>query len=283
MFRIFTWCALCLLLPLAAVAQTYPDYDTPYINDFAGLITDADLRATLHDQLVQLRQDSGIEMTVVTLPSQDPYAPDATLEAFATGLFNHWGVGNAQRNDGIMVLVLPEDRAMRIELGAGYARDWDDIARQIVDRSFLPFFRDDNYQAGILAGSTAVIEQIAVPFSAGSRPKATSGDPAIWPLLVIIGTLMLFFAPWAWFGDLFMRRRTCPQCGAKGTLRVTRHTLYHATADTPGRQERIVTCTQCNYRDVTTIRLPRKRAAFSKSSGGFGGGRSGGGGASGRW
>ena len=57
-------------------------------------------------------------MTIITLESQAPYAPDETLEEFATNLFNNWGIGDAARNDGILVLVLPDDRAMRIELGA---------------------------------------------------------------------------------------------------------------------------------------------------------------------
>ncbi|MEL7090660.1 MAG: TPM domain-containing protein [Pseudomonadota bacterium] len=283
MFRYFRLFAVLLWLPVVALAQSYPDYQTTDINDFAGLLTDADLRDTLKDRLVRLRQDTGIEMTVVTLPSQSKYAPDMTLEAFATGLFNHWGIGDATRNDGILVLVMPNDRAMRIELGAGYGRDWDRIAQRVVDDGFLPFFRDDNYQAGIMTGSVAVIEEIALPFSAGSPPpSAPSGNDPGWPIFAVFGTLMLFFAKWTWVGDLFMRLRTCPQCGAKGTLRVHRRTLYAATRSSPGRQERTVTCTNCDYHDVSTITLPRKRTS-SGSSGGFGGGRSGGGGASGRW
>ena len=59
-------------------------------------------------------------MKIITLESQAPYAPDETLEEFATNLFNDSGIGDATRNDGILVLVLPDDRAMRIERGAGY-------------------------------------------------------------------------------------------------------------------------------------------------------------------
>ena len=107
-------------------------------------------------------------MTVVTLHSQTPFAPNMSMEAFATGLFNHWGVGNAQRNDGIMVLVLPNDRAMRIELGAGYGQDWNGHAARIVQRDFLPAFRQDAYTRGIMIGSASTIQEIAIPFSEGA-------------------------------------------------------------------------------------------------------------------
>jgi uncharacterized protein len=65
-----------------------------------------------------------------------------TLEAFATALFNHWGVGKAETNDGVMILVFRDDRAMRLELGAAYGRDWDRVAQDVVERNFLNAFAD---------------------------------------------------------------------------------------------------------------------------------------------
>jgi uncharacterized protein len=82
-------------------------------------------------------------LTVVTLKSQKPYAPGETLEDFATNLFDDWGIGDATRNDGILVLVLPNDRAMRIELGAGYDASWNNEAGRLIDRSYLPSFSSD--------------------------------------------------------------------------------------------------------------------------------------------
>ncbi|MEO0866613.1 MAG: TPM domain-containing protein, partial [Pseudomonadota bacterium] len=68
MFRFLPCLVLTLWLPVAAVAQTFPDYVSPYINDFASLLTEEQTRKTLEDRLILLRQDKGIEMTVVTLP-----------------------------------------------------------------------------------------------------------------------------------------------------------------------------------------------------------------------
>lgn len=282
-FRFLPCIVLTLWLPVAAVAQTLPDYVSPYINDFASLLTEEQTRKTLEDRLILLRQDKGIEMTVVTLPGQAPYAPAATLEEFATGLFNHWGVGNADRNDGIMVLVLPEDRAMRIELGAGYGRDWDGVAQRIVDTEFLPRFRQDNYPAGIMAGSAAVIDRIALPFAEGKAAPTPSNDDAVpWIVMGLFGGLALVLGQRRRIGDVFTLLRTCPQCEAKGTLRVTRRTLMSATTTSGGQIERTVTCTNCDYHDERIIHTSRRSSSTGRS-GSFGGGRSGGGGASGRW
>ncbi|WP_299725394.1 YgcG family protein [uncultured Tateyamaria sp.] len=278
-------------MPVLASAQTYPDPTSTDINDFAGLLVDAEVRDTLRTRLVNLRQATGVEMTVVTLATQKDFAPNLSLEAFATGLFNSWGIGDASRNDGVLVLVLRDDRAMRVELGAGYAQDWNDEAARVVGNEFLPHFREGDYQSGISSGSAAVIDTIVVPFLAGKTGPAKTDEGQPWYMVLIFGVIFLGIMLRNVMGDFVVRFRTCPQCGRKGTLRATRRTIVHASSMTPGSAERTVTCTACDYHDLSTIYLPRRSSASDHSSsssgsgfgGGFGGGRSGGGGASGRW
>ncbi|MEO0503600.1 MAG: TPM domain-containing protein [Pseudomonadota bacterium] len=275
--------ALIACFTHSAVAQTFPAYTSTTVNDFADLLSDAD-EATLHTQLEILYRDTGIEMTVVTLPSQTPYAPNLTMEAFATALFNHWGVGNAQRNDGIMVLVLPDDRAMRIELGAGFGQDWNGHAARIVQRDFLPAFREGDYVRGIMTGSTSTIQEIAIPFSEGAtQPPRDVGFILVASLFAVFGAVLLFLRR---ILDLFTRMRACPKCGQKGTLRVIRRTTMMATRTTQGQKEKTTYCTNCDYEKTDFWRTARLSSNTSSSRGGrssFGGGRSGGGGASGRW
>jgi uncharacterized protein len=166
------WIAVLLFLATPVWAQVYPDYDRTTITDRADLLTDAQETA-LAVRLEGLRRDTGIEFAVLTLKSQAPYSAAQSLEDFATGLFNHWGIGNASRNDGILVLVLSEDRAMRIELGAGYARDWDRVSQNVVNRTFLPAFESGDYATGIADGVEDVIASIALPFSEGSAAPAS--------------------------------------------------------------------------------------------------------------
>lgn len=264
-----------VLSATAALAQSYPEYNSTTVNDYAGLLDDAS-KARLSEQLNDLRKETGVEMTVLTLSRQAMFAPDQTLEQFATGLFNEWGIGNKTSNDGVLVLILKTDRAMRIELGGGYGRDWDRTAAKVINRSFLPAFKEDRYQAGIEAGVSDAIETIVTPFLAGEDAPAAQSNNWIWAIVMAavagIGALI--------FKDKFVKLKKCPQCGARQLDR-TRDIHNHATKTSTGDGDRITQCSNCSYRDVVPYTISRKSSSSSRSS--FGGGSSGGGGASGRW
>jgi uncharacterized protein len=271
--------ALMLMLAAPLAAQTYPEFDRTTITDRADLLSDAEETA-LDQRLAQLRTETGIEFAVLTLPSQTPYAPDQTLETFATGLFNHWGIGNAERNDGILVLILSEDRAMRIELGEGYGRDWDRAAAEVINRSFLPEFENDNYAKGISDGVEDVIASIALPFRQGDAAPVSSEPDMTW--IAVIGfALAALIVGRNRLADWMTRLRSCPKCGRRGLLR-DRKTLRPASKSSKGEGRVTTHCRYCDYQDAKTFVIPM-RSSSSSSGGSFGGGRSGGGGASGRW
>ncbi len=281
MFRFFLvfW---ALLIPFTSLAQTFPENTSTRLNDFAALLAPADAKS-VDTMLQKVRSDTGIEMTVVTLDSQSAYAPDMTLEQFATALFNAWGVGDAQRNDGIMVLVLRNDRAMRIELGAAFGQAWNSHAERVIDKEFLPAFRNGRYSDGIRVGTQAVIEDIARPFAAGVDAPGNRGDNEGLIMLALAGFFGAIIFGAQRIGDMFARLRRCPECGQRGTLRRTRHTILHASQTSTGQGEKTTSCTACNFRKVSFYTIPMRQTGRHAGGGGFGGGRSGGGGASGRW
>jgi uncharacterized protein len=152
--RMVPWWLMVLVMLLAApasYAQTYPDHTDVYLNDFARILT-ADEAGQIRQALIGLYDQTGIEAVVVTMDTMRAYGHSGEIEPFATGLFNHWGVGNAQLNSGVMVLVARADRQMRIELGAGYPQAMDADMQRIIDRQMLPEFREGRYGAGITAG-----------------------------------------------------------------------------------------------------------------------------------
>ena len=275
MIRIFAIFAF-LFCATTALAQSYPEYNSTTVNDYAGLLDDAS-EARLVAQLEELKKDTGVEMTVLTLSRQDMFAPDQTIEQFATGLFNEWGIGNKTSNDGVLVLVMHTDRIMRIELGGSYGRDWDRTAAKVIDRSFLPAFGEDRYQDGIEAGVTDTIEAIVTPFLAGEEaPSGGEGDNWIFAIVAAvfagIGALI--------FKDKFVKLRKCPECGTRHLNR-SRHIKNSATKTSTGNGDMITECSNCSYRSVVPYTI--SRVSSSKSSSSFGGGSSGGGGASGKW
>ncbi len=137
----------------------YPDYDNIYVNDYAGVL-DSETEDMLLQYLQQSEATSGAQITLLTIQRLSDYGAGPTIEPFATGLFNHWGVGDAVANDGVLILVAVTDRKMRIELGSGYSRDQDSVMKNIIDHSFIPYFRDDEYQEGIRVGTIETIRVV---------------------------------------------------------------------------------------------------------------------------
>ncbi|MGC1495555.1 MAG: TPM domain-containing protein [Sulfitobacter sp.] len=270
--------ALVLLVwPIFASAQTYPDYMSLSVNDFANILDERD-QTQITAQLDQLREETGVELVLVTLPRLNDYADGASMEKYATNLFNTWSIGDKTRNDGIMVLVLPNDRRMRLELGAGYPKAWDAVAQDVIDYGFLPDFREDDYPKGIKTGITTTIEKIALPFAANAEPPKSEGKDGSWLLVLLVPLLAYPFR--RALTDKLARFKTCPSCGKRGGLRASSTTKRQATTSTTGLGERHVYCTYCDHSERSDYTISKRSKSSSNS---FGGGRSSGGGASGKW
>jgi hypothetical protein len=187
-----------------------------------------------------------------------------TLEAFATALFDHWGVGKAETNDGVMVLVFRDDRAMRLELGAAYGRDWDRVAQDVVERHFLNDFATGDYVRGMTWGTEQTIERIVLPFREGAAPQA-GGGLRDWIIGIGMFGAVLLAMSRRWIGDLLARLRRCPQCGRRG-LRQTRSVLTAATGALPGTGERLRTCPYCDFEERDSYHIPVRRASSRAAS-----------------
>lgn len=277
---------LATLAPLPARAETWPEHKTLYVNDYARILEDG-AEARITAALKSLRDETGIEATVLTLHTRMGYQTSGTLESFATGLFNTWGIGDASRNDGILILVVSEDREMRVELGDGYGTAFNREAQDIIDRVFIPAFKAGDFSTGIEDGTAAVISRIARPHLAGDTPpdRAPLADSDSSSGAGIVGAVMALFAGifgWAFFGARIHDRFTrCPECGQRG-LDISRHVQHAATYSTTGSGEKIIACPHCGHHATSSYTIPR-RSRSSSSGSSFGGGSSSGGGASGRW
>jgi uncharacterized protein len=259
------------------LAQSFPEHTSVYVNDFAQILDDAS-ETRITQALETLRTDTGVQATVVTISRRADYGASASIEAFAKGLFNHWGVGDAARNDGLLLLVAVEDHEARLALGAAYPPVWDGVALRLIDTEMLPALRENRMAAGTEAGAQAMIDRIARPFVGNQAPNAPF-DPTPW----MIGGGVLLAALVAARGrlaDYALRLRACPTCGKRGLHR-SHQTTTAATAQTAGVQLIRTECRSCGYhRDVNQV-IPSRNSGGGGDS--FGGGSSSGGGATGRW
>lgn len=202
--------------------QGLPGWTDLYVNDWQDLLDDA-TEARVRSKLVDLYDLTGIEMTLVTLQNVAMFGTHQDLEPFATALFNHWGVGNAAQNDGVMILIAQSDRRMRIEIGAGYDVSWNDRMQRVIDAGFLPSFRADDYQGGIERGVDETIRELTGAYPGENEiGLVRRGWSWIWRQLQQLGEWVVALAvvPVAAIALLlrrWMRKRPRP-CRSCGTL-----------------------------------------------------------------
>jgi len=140
----------------------WPQPDNGYITDLAGVLTPQQEEG-FEQYLWFAEASSGVEFAVLIINSMSDFrgAHAGSIEAFATGVFNAWGIGNLPDNDGVLLLVAIHDRRARIELGAGYGTLRDRDAQRIMDGVIIPHFKRGDYAGGVSAGIKSIGREFA--------------------------------------------------------------------------------------------------------------------------
>lgn len=279
-----------LWLPSFAFAQDLPRPLSDTVNDFDDILPEKD-EIWLSTRLSEARAKTGIHIVLVTMARRENHGgAGRSIEDYTKLLFNQWGVGDAARNDGVMILISSYDREMRIQLGSGYGSEWDGVAFGVIQEHFLPLMREGEMVKAIGQGSEKVIEKIAQPFAGNEAPPSGYGSSdqssEFGPLDLIlmggVGLLMIYGMLKRYVGDLLVKLRPCPQCGFSGGMARVRQTVLAASQSNDGEGLQITSCNKCGYRDAQSYRIPSD-SDRDNDSGGYGGGQSSGGGATGRW
>ena len=140
----------------------YPTPDSGYVTDIADLLSPAEEEQIEH-WLWHTEESSLVEIAVVTMGSirDYPRTDNRSIEAFSRGLFDKYGVGNLPKNDGVLLLVVKNDRETRIELGGFYGRSRDSDASRIIQETIIPNFKRQEYGQGIVLGVKALMQEFA--------------------------------------------------------------------------------------------------------------------------
>ena len=159
-----------LLLMLASqplAAQTFPKL-TGRVVDAANLLDPAQ-EAALTQKLDALEQQSGRQLVVATLPSLE----GRTIEDYGYRLGREWGIGSKEEDDGVLLIVAPNERKVRIETGYG-ARVFltDALSSIIIRNAITPRFKAGDFPGGIDAGVDAISEQMRLPPAEAAKRAA---------------------------------------------------------------------------------------------------------------
>ena len=267
--RIFLFVLLFLSATTSSFALDIPPSPTGYVNDYAHLLN-AQTKNDLESVLSGYESQTSNQIVVAVFDSLE----GESLEDFSIRLATQWKVGQKDRNNGVILLVFIKDRQLRIEVGYGLEGALPDtVASTIIRNEIIPHFKAGNYEAGIIAGISAIQKAIAGEFSAESSPIAyrhRSTFPKL-VLLVLFSLLLVDFVRYSFYlktntanprryswGGWFMRFAIL-----LFVLRIVFEIFFRALLMRGGHYG--------------------SRSGYSSGGFGGGGGSFGGGGASGRW
>jgi uncharacterized protein len=158
---------VALLFPAAAFAADVP-YLTGRVVDDAQILS-PDARTRLAAVLKAHEQATSNQIVVLTVPTIQPEG----IEDYAVDVFNNWKLGQKGRNNGVLVVVVPQDRRMRIEVGYGLEPMLTDaMAGAIIRDVMAPAFKRADYDAGIQNGIAAIIARLEGKSVATAAPAA---------------------------------------------------------------------------------------------------------------
>jgi uncharacterized protein len=244
--------ALVLIASVVWAALTFPALSGRVVDE-AGLLTAAEI-GSLTDILAAHEQATTNQVVVVTLPSLQ----GTSIEDYGYQLGRHWGIGQKGKDNGALLIVAPNERKVRIEVGYGLEGELTDAASKlIIENIIVPAFKSGQFGPGIVAGTGAILKVLG----GGDmmvEPERRGLHPA-WVIAILVGSIVLFIVL-----SLWSSRKS------KGLRRTYRYPVTYGTYGGSG---------------IGGVGFDDLGGGFGSSGGGFsgGGGSFGGGGASGRW
>lgn len=260
--------ATFLLIPLQAQEKIYTVDNLPnvhlqnkmqYVCNPTGILSQAACD-TIDAMLYALEQQTGIETVVAVVPS----IGEEDCFDFSHQLLNKWGVGKKDKNNGLVILLVTDQRCIQFYTGYGLEGVLPDaICKRIQTKYMIPYLKDGNWDAGMVAGLKATCQRLDGSMENDSLSEA-SGDDS-WEfylaivLFVAIGMGAVFISSW--------RQSRCPKCG--------KHALQRSGSALVSRvngvktEDVTYTCKNCGN---TVIRRQQSYDSDYHNRGGGGGG-----------
>jgi uncharacterized protein len=193
---------LLVAVAFAGAAQPAAALDVPPLT---GRIVDtthllpADLAASLSAELAAHEARTGNQVALLTLPSLE----GEPLEEFSHRVATTWRLGQKGTDNGVLVLVVPEDRKVRIEVGYGLEGTLTDLkSSRIIREEMIPRFRNGDFSGGIAAGVRAVLSTIEGTYTPPERKAAPAGSSwGIFFLALVVGILTATIIGRHWKGS----------------------------------------------------------------------------------
>ena len=185
--RLFLAGILGILFCLPAFGLAVPERPEGRVTDRTGTLT-RDQITVLERKLAAFERETTNQIAVLLIPSLE----GDSLEDFSIRLAEKWKIGQQGRNNGVILLIVKNDRKLRIEVGYGLEGALPDaLAGTIIRNEISPRFRDGQFYQGIDAGINALIAATKGEYKAG--PKKKRNQVEAWIPFLIMGASVFFF------------------------------------------------------------------------------------------
>jgi uncharacterized protein len=178
-----------LLCTFIALAQDFPERSTTLVTDYTNTLS-ADDKQRLENKLVAFNDSTSTQIAVVILKSVGSY----DINAYGVALLRKWGIGQKDKNNGILVLVAMGDRKMSIQTGYGAEGALPDIITQeIIQNDMKPRFKQGDYYGGLDAATSNIIKYTKGEYKADKKQQQSGNGGGSALVLIIIIVVVLIF------------------------------------------------------------------------------------------
>ena len=162
-----------------------------YVNDYAKILS-SETKEYIINTNIELQKKIGAQIVVVTVSSLG----GQSIEEYATELFRKFGIGDKNKNNGVLLLCSTGDRLFRIEVGYGLeGRLTDGKTGRIQDKYIIPYLKNDNYNEGIKNGFSAVLQEVCkeynISISEAQKPEEGHDFDSISSKIIIVGIISI--------------------------------------------------------------------------------------------
>lgn len=200
------------IAPAQSINEVVPKRPVPprLVNDLANVLT-PDQEATLEQKLVAYDDSTSTQVVVVTLNTLQDYP----IEEVALQILRQWGVGNKEKDNGLVILAAIQDRKINIQTGYGLEGAVPDItAKTIIETDIVPNFKTENYYRGLDEATTEIFRAAAGEYQApaGYANRGRSGGgismgKIIIAIIILMVLLNMFGGRGGGGGGGYMSRR----------------------------------------------------------------------------
>jgi uncharacterized membrane protein YgcG len=254
------------LASLAALALDFPAL-TGRVVDQADILSPA-VRTDVAAQSKELEEKSGIQLVVATVPSLQ----GSDIETFANQLFRAWELGQAQKNNGVLLLVAPNERKVRIEVGYGLEGTLTDaLASTIISGAIVPHFKRGDFSGGVEGGVHGIVAVLRTDPSQWQAQALVAAPKPRWfgeyvIMFVVFSVFLGAFAIKDLIGRFLQRRLTAITSNAASARFISPRAM-RPVARQAGAAAILMTAAAAPVQAISPVAADRQAAAEPRGAG----------------